>query len=94
MNKLIQAIHIQQIKPKIIGLPPFLINLITFVFKPIATIARTIKNLLNSLNGVKNSAEMPAEMETVVMTEAAIKYRMKNGKICFRLTLLPEALSP
>lgn len=47
MNKLIQAIHIQQIKPKIIGLPPFLINLITFVFKPIATIARTIKNLLN-----------------------------------------------
>lgn len=73
MNKLIQAIHIQQIKPKIIGLPPFLINLITFVFKPIATIARTIKNLLNSLKGVKKSAETPILIATVVIIEANTK---------------------
>lgn len=73
MNKLIQAIHIQQIKPKIIGLPPFLINLTTLVFKPIATIARTIKNLLNSLKDVKKSAETPILIANVVIMEANTK---------------------
>ena len=84
----------QQASPIRSGLPPVLTSLTKSVLRPIAAIAIMIKNLESSLNGVKNSAEIQAEMETVVMTEAAIKYRMKNGKICFRLTLLPEALSP
>lgn len=43
------------------------------VFSPIAAMARTIKNLESSLIGAKNSAEIPADIASVVMMDAPIK---------------------
>ena len=44
------------------------------VFKPMAAMAKTIKNLLSSLSGVKNSmGTWKKEVITVVMTEARMK---------------------
>ena len=65
----------------IIGLPPFFISLTISVFKPIAAIAITIKNLLNSLNDAKKLVGTPHPTAIVVITEAPMKYRIKNGKI-------------
>ena len=81
----------QQQNPRIIGFPPVFINLIIFVFRPIAAIARTIKNLLNSLTGLKIAISAPAETAIVVITDARIKYRINIGKIDFNLILFPFA---
>ena len=82
----------QQQKPSTIGLPPVLTNLIIFVFRPIAAIARTIKNLLNSFTGLNIEISAPAETATVVITEARIKYKINIGKIDFKLTFFPLEL--
>lgn len=67
----------QQLKPNKIGFPPRLIRVIIFVFKPIAAIAMTIKNLLNSFRGLHISG---GKEKTVVRTDAKIKYKTKKGK--------------
>ena len=59
------------------------------VFKPIAAIAITIKNLLNSLIGEVTTA---GRLNTVVITEASTKNKIKNGKIFLKSTLVPEEL--
>lgn len=70
---------IQQQNPIKIGLPPFLINLIISVFRPIALIAITIKNLLNFFKKVKQlsaAAKKPPEQKVVIIVvikEAKIK---------------------
>ena len=69
----------QQQNPNASGLPPVLINLMILVFKPIAAIASTIKNLLSSFNGVNTSAETPAFTAIVVIKDAPIKYNIKIG---------------
>lgn len=51
-----------------------------------AAIARTIKNLLKVFTGLKIEASTPHETAMVVMIEAAIKYRIKNGKIFLNST--------
>lgn len=61
-----------------IGLPPVLISFTTFVFKPMADIASTIRNLLSSFIGVKNDEPIPKCIHTVVMIDAAIKYKMNQ----------------
>lgn len=78
------VIPIQQQAPIISGFPPVFISLIMSVFKPIAAIAITIKNLLKVFNGLKTSGEIPFAVATVVIIEARIKYRIKNGNICLR----------
>ena len=47
MERLAIVIPIQQQKPRASGLPPVLISLMIFVFRPTALMARTMKNLLS-----------------------------------------------
>lgn len=77
---------VQQQNPMTIGLPPVLTSLTMSVFRPIAAIASTIKNLLSSLIGENTLAFTPMETAIVVITDAATKYSIKKGKICFKLT--------
>ena len=56
-----------------------------FVFKPIAAIAITIKNLLKSLIG---AVIVVGKLNTVVIIDAKTKKRIKYGKIFLRFTLL------
>ena len=79
----------QQQNPSKIGLPPVLISFTMFVFNPTALIATTIRNLLSVLNGVKKPDGTPRYTQTVVMTDASTKYKMKKGKICFREIVFP-----
>ena len=73
INRLTPVMPVQQQKPITMGFPPVLTSLTISVFKPMALMASTMKNLLSSLTGVNTPASMPAETATVVMTEAAIK---------------------
>ena len=84
-------IPIQQQNPIILGFPPVFISLTMSVFRPIAAIASTMKNLLSSLIGENTPALTPRDSAIVVMMEAATKYRIKNGKICFKLTFFPAS---
>ena len=83
MARLTPVIPTQQQKPRARGLPPVFISFTISVLSPMAAIARTIKNLLSSLSGEKTSISMPADTATVVITDAAMKYKIKNGKIPF-----------
>lgn len=83
----------QQLSPISIGFPPVLTSFTILVLIPIAAIAIIIKNLLSSLNGEKKEEGAPAAVAAVVMRDAAIKYRIKNGKICLKSTLLPADFS-
>lgn len=62
------------------------------VLSPIAAIASTIKNLLNSLIGLNTDSLTPKLIRIVVIIEAPIKKRMKNGKIFLKSTFLPLSL--
>ncbi len=87
-------IPVQQQNPIMIGLPPVLISFTILVFKPIAAMARTMKNLLSSLMGAKTLESIPADAAIVVMTDAAIKYRINIGKICLMLTFFLRSRFP
>ena len=63
-----------------IGFLPLRTSLTILVFRPMAAIAIIMKNLLKSLNGVKNSDGTPALTAMVVITEAATKNKMKKGE--------------
>lgn len=76
-------IPIQQHKPMKMGFPPVRINFIILVFKPMAPMAMMIKNLDSSFNGWKTEADTPTDVHTVVIMEARMKKRIKNGKIFF-----------
>ena len=73
MIRLTPVIPIQQQRPIRIGFPPVLINLIILEFRPIAAMARMIKNLLSSFNGKKTFIDTPMFTAIVVITDAAIK---------------------
>ena len=72
-ERLAIVMPIQQQKPRASGLPPVLISLMIFVFRPTALMARTMKNLLSVFSGVNTSADTPAEVAIVVITEARTK---------------------
>ena len=92
-NKLTHVIATQQEQPRNNGLPPVLISLMIFVFMPTATIAQMIKNLLNSLIGLKTTALTPIDAAIVVIKEAAKKKRMKKGKTFENLNVEAVPLS-
>ena len=73
MAKLTAVIPIQQQKPIRIGLPPVFTSLIILVFKPMAHMDSTMKNLLRVLSGSKASTATPMFKATVVITEASTK---------------------
>ena len=91
MIRLTMVIPVQQQKPRIIGFPPVFISFTIFVFRPIAAIANTMKNLLSSFIGEKTEELTPKDKAIVVIIEARIKYKINIGKICFRLTVFPES---
>lgn len=62
------------------------------MFRPIAAIAIIIKNFERTLNGSKKVLSTPKCEHAVVMILASIKYRIKNGKIDFILTLSSDDL--
>lgn len=72
-KRLTPVIPFQQQNPIINGFPPVLISFTTFEFNPMADIASTIKNLLNSLKGINADIGTPKFVATVVITEANIK---------------------
>ena len=63
----------QQPIPSIIDLPPVFMSFIISELMPMAAIAIIIKNLLNSLSGVKISFGTPSEGAKVVIIEVATK---------------------
>ena len=87
MPRLTQAMPIQQHKPMKIGLPPVFTSLTMSVLKPIAAIAITMKNFDSVLMGAVTAT---GSANTVVMTLANTKNRIKNGKI-FLMSNVPAA---
>ena len=63
----------QHANPNNKGFAPVLISLTMLVFKPMALMARIMRNLLKSLRGVNTSPDTPADTAAVVITEASIK---------------------
>ena len=83
----------QQQAPIKSGLPPVLTSLTISVLRPIAAIAMTMKNLLSSLSGANTAVSTPAAATAVVISEAAIKYSIKKGKIFFKLNFCASCAS-
>ena len=73
MIRLTAVIPAQQQNPKVRGLPPVFMSLTMSVLRPMAAMARTMKNLLSSLRGENTDISIPADTHTVVIMEAAIK---------------------
>ena len=67
----------QQHRPTKMGFVPLLTSLMILVLRPMAAIAMTIKNLLSVLKGVNTLPGTPAAVQTVVITEASTKKRIK-----------------
>ena len=86
--KLTTVIAVQQVAPSNIAFPPFLIILMRLLFKPIATIAIIMKNLLSSFKGINKSGLTPKLMVIVVIIDAIIKYNMNIGNVLFKLNEL------
>ena len=68
------------------GLPPVLTSFTMLVFKPMAAIAITMKNLLMVFKGSKISAETPKFINTVVIIDANKNHKINIGKDFFKLT--------
>lgn len=71
----------QQQAPIKSGFPPVFTNVIISLLSPTAAIAITIRNLLSVFNGVKTAALMPNLSAIVVISDAAMKYKIKKGNI-------------
>ena len=85
MPRLTKEIQSQQQNPMRIGLPPDFTSLTISVLSPMAAIAMTMKNLDNVFKGANTVLLTPFMVQTVVMTDAKTKNRMKKGKIFFKL---------
>ena len=71
----------QQQAPIKSGFPPVLTNVIISLLSPTAAIAITIRNLLSVFNGVNTDALIPNLSAIVVISDAAIKYKIKKRNI-------------
>ena len=76
----------QQAAPKNNGFPPVLTSFTMSLFNPTAAIAATIKNLLIVFSGLNIAPSTPNFSAIVVIKDAAIKYRIKNGNIFLKST--------
>ena len=86
IKRLAAVIPTQQPNPINRGFLPVFTSFTKSVFSPMATIARTMKNLLTSLIGANTKDGVPRAVATVVITEARIKKRMNVGNIFVKLT--------
>jgi hypothetical protein len=73
IERLTIVIPNQQHNPIMTGFPPLFTSFIMSVFRPMAAIARIIKNLLSSLKGVNIEEDTPELVAMVVIKEAKIK---------------------
>ena len=73
MIRLTTVMPTQQQKPIRMALPPVLISFTILVFKPMAHMERTMKNLLNVFSGLKASIVTPIFRAIVVIKEANTK---------------------
>lgn len=73
MRRLTRVIETQQANPISRGLPPVFTSFTISVERPIAAIARIIKNLLMNFIGSNILGLIPIPVATVVITEAIIK---------------------
>ena len=80
MARLTAAMQIQQMRPMRMGLAPLLTSFTRSVFRPMAAMAMTMKNLLKAFRGAKAAASAPAATATVVMTEAAQEEQDEGGE--------------
>lgn len=71
--RVMDVIDIKHTPPKANGLAPDFNSFTISLLKPIADIAITIKNLDNSLNGLKNSIFTPLARAMVVIKLARMK---------------------
>ena len=99
MARLTKIILTQQVAPSNRGLPPVLISLTILVFRPIAPMAITIKNLLTFFIRAKNPVTILAlppviiplaitRSNKLVMIEQSIKYRINLGNMAKKLIFL------
>ena len=75
----------QQQAPRKIGFPPSFTSFTTLLPRPMADIANTMKNLLNSFKGTKTEAGTLSCSAIVVITEATINQRINIGKALLKL---------
>ena len=73
MIRLTPVMPTQQQKPMNSGLPPVLISFTMLLLRPMAAMARTMKNLLSVFTGAKKEAGTPKLPATVVIRDAAMK---------------------
>ena len=71
MARLAAAMQIQQMRPMRMGLAPDFTSFTRSVFRPMAAMARIIRNLLRDLNSVKLLSGTPRAVQRVVITLAA-----------------------
>ena len=81
---------IEQVEPRINGFPQVLTSFIISLFNPIANIAITIKNLLNSLSGMNRFASAPKLIAIVVIIDAMMKYAINMGNAFLKLNDFPS----
>lgn len=84
-NRLTKVMAIQQLAPRINGFPPVFTSFTISLFRPIASIAITIKNLLISFNGTNMLGSAPKIVAIVVMMDAIMKNPINVGNALFKL---------
>ena len=89
--RLTRVMPARQQNPVKIGFPPAFTSLTIFVFRPMAAMAMTIRNLLKSFRGAVTAA---GRENTVVTTDASTKKRTKYGKNFLRLKEGADGAAP
>lgn len=89
MSKMLSKVmEIQQHAPKNTALFPLLTSLITSVFRPIADMAITIKNLESFFRGENKDGFMPRLATNVLISDASMKKPIKEGSFLKKLLRL------
>ena len=85
---------IQQLAPRSKGFPPVFTSFTISLFRPIASIAITIKNLLISFSGTNRLGSAPKLVAIVVMMDAIMKNPINVGNALFKLNPSSLLFSP
>ena len=80
MIRLTAVIPAQQQNPKVRGLPPVFMSLTMSVLRPMAAMARTMKNLLSSLRGENTDISIPCRYAYGSNNGSRYKIKYKEGK--------------
>ena len=75
----------QQPKPSAMDFPPFFTILTMSVFRPMAVMAMTMKNLLSVLSGTNTDALTPRVVQIVVIRLATMNHKINIGNARLKL---------